>query len=46
MRELIIDRIKSSRCYTKLYEAGEETPLLNLMPNEELLEYYDFCMSH
>lgn len=46
MRELVINKIKSSRCYIKLYEAGEKTPLLNLMTNEDLLDYYDFCMSH
>ena len=46
MRDLIIDRIKASKCYRKLYEAGEQTPILSLMLNDELLGYYDFCMSH
>lgn len=46
MRELIIDRIMSSRLYTKTWESGEDVPCVREMPNEALLEYYDFCMSH
>ena len=46
MRELVIDRIQSSRCYRSLYDNGEDTPILNLMPNDDLLEYLIFCLNH
>jgi len=45
MRELIIHTIKSHKYYLALVNMGEKTPILNLLSNEDLLQYYDFCMT-
>jgi hypothetical protein len=44
MRDLIIDAIRDSSKWRKCWECGEDMPLLESMPNKELLLTYNFFL--
>ena len=46
MRDLIIYRIKGTNFWNKLYNDGWQMPKLDDMPNDKLLDYYEFVLQH
>ena len=46
MRDIVIERIQASREYRLMREHGEPTPILNLLPNDKLLDFFLYCITH
>lgn len=46
MRELIESHIRNSRWWKAVYDCGEDLPILNNMSDADLLELFEYTVTH